>query len=164
VTASDEAEALHDRKVFRPRVSRALVEPTEGTGARAAEDHTFVPGLPEHDVDALRFPDRLLIERVAARDDDTVHREEHFVPSLVLRQTLDEADLDVRLDVERCALFVKVDDRFRAISRGRRQEADTGTLHSRELCHVLDVRAIEIAAGNQNLTIRGTRRVERGFE
>src|SRR6185295_13523600 len=101
VAPLQEAEALHRRELLRPRIGRSFLEPAERSGAGAAEHDAVVPALPEHRIDALRLPDRLLIERVAAGADDGVHRQEALLPGLRHLRAGDEALLHQWLDVER---------------------------------------------------------------
>src|ERR1051326_4595678 len=69
VAAGEKAETLDNRQLFGPRIGGALLEPAQRAGARAAEHDAALPCLTQDGVEALRAPDRLLIERVAARRD-----------------------------------------------------------------------------------------------
>src|SRR3954465_9710135 len=107
MTAREESQTLHDGELLRTRIARAFFEPAQRAGARTAEDDPFLPRRPQDDVDALRFPDRLLIERVPARRDDRIHRQQDLVPPELLREALDERFLHVSLDVESGALAIE---------------------------------------------------------
>src|SRR3954464_4269976 len=109
MTALEEAEALDLRKLLRPRIRRALFEPAQRSRARAAEHDPAIPRLAQNHVDALRFPDRLLVERVAAGADDAIDGEKYFLPAVLLGQALDETDLVRRLDVQRRAVAIPPD-------------------------------------------------------
>ena len=66
VTAIQKPQTLDDGELFGTRVGRAFLEPAQRAGAGAAEDDATIPGLLENRVNALRPPDGLLIQRVAA--------------------------------------------------------------------------------------------------
>src|SRR5689334_25276766 len=91
-----EAEPLHDRQLLRSGVRRSFLEPAQRARAGAAENDAAIPGLPQNDVDPLRLPDRLLIERIPARRDDAVHGKQYLVEALHLPIARNEALLDER--------------------------------------------------------------------
>src|SRR5205085_11243648 len=113
MAALDEAEAFDFRQLLRPRIGRAFFEPAQRSGAGAAEHDAAVPCLAKNHVDALRFPDRLLIQRVAARADDAVDGQKHFFPAAQLLRARDETVLLRRLAVERRAAPIPADAAIR---------------------------------------------------
>src|SRR4029079_17865777 len=138
-------------------VGGPLLEPAERAGAGAAQHDAAIPRLPEDDVDPLRLPDRLLIERVAARADDAVDAEEYVFPAAILAGAGDEADLVRGFDFERRAGLVPRNDPLRGIGGGTGQVQQLRPRLAGELGHVADEQRVVVAAGDQNLARPGAR-------